>query len=118
MKAKEFLKQELQSLVENHQQLKVRYEHIDGMPGEAGTHFVEITPSEIYTIEDDRFLKWEIEVAQKFDDLFGGPLCISDDELSVIKNPEFVFVGAEYVEKPHTVKATKSKRTRKRATAM
>lgn len=58
------------------------------------THFIKITPSDIYN--KDAFIDLSFELSDEFDDSFSGVLCfIKNEELSEMNDPEVIFCPKE-----------------------
>jgi hypothetical protein len=99
MKSKEFIKKELENLVKQFSQIRVRYE----FRKRSDVHYIEVIPNKIYSLNDD-YIKWESDMWDRFVEQFPyeGICFISDDSLISIKNAELTLFGADYT--PITIK--------------
>jgi len=93
-KEKEFIENELKTLVEKFPEIRARYLY----EPYCDTHFVEITPKNFYYNEE--YISWEINIHSKFTSNYRHEnLCfITDDSVFRMKNCECDIKGGNYHE--------------------
>jgi hypothetical protein len=96
MTEKYFILNELATFINKFNNVQVRYEYNES----ALTHVVEVTPSEMYHLNEE-YILWESELVDKFIELCPTQnICfISDDALVGIENPECVLYGKYFTPK-------------------
>jgi hypothetical protein len=97
MESREFIVKELENLIKQFPQIKVRY----GYDERANTHFIEVVPFEVYNANDE-YLSWEAKTLIKYVKLYPteGLCFISDDDpVDYIDNVELTLYGVEYAQK-------------------
>ncbi|MDR0864276.1 MAG: hypothetical protein LBO74_05010 [Candidatus Symbiothrix sp.] len=90
MDAKQYIVNELGTLVVKFPNVRVRYEYDEN----ALVHCIEVIPNEIYHLNDE-YILWENEMTDKFIEFFPTQnICfISDDALVGIENIELTLYG-------------------------
>ena len=94
MKAKIFLKQELENIYRKIDGISIRYEYISHIHA----HIIETTPLTVFN-NSDEYMNLEIILEKEFNDLFPKEelVFVSTDSLTKVNNPEFEFVSKSVV---------------------
>ncbi|NMC58519.1 MAG: hypothetical protein GYA51_03905 [Candidatus Methanofastidiosa archaeon] len=103
MNPKEFIKNRLNELRNIFPELSFKYKYNP----HTSTHIVDVRPLDCYQKNQD-YIKYEAEFGFEFDNIFYPEtiLFVSEDSLTQISNPEFVFNACQFSEdlqKPMTV---------------
>lgn len=103
MNSKEFIKNRLNELRNIFPELSFKYKYNPN----TSTHIVDVRPLDCYQRNQD-YIKYEAEFGFEFDNIFYPEtiLFVSEDSLTQISNPEFVFNANQFSEdlqKPMTV---------------
>ncbi|MEA3446911.1 MAG: hypothetical protein U9Q98_00455 [Bacteroidota bacterium] len=90
MKSKKFIKEKLEQLFAQFNDIKIQYEY----RANTYSHIIEVTPLEFFK-EDERYLILEAELEEEFESLFPNEniVFISEGSLSEIKSAEFELGG-------------------------
>ena len=95
MNPKDFIKARLNELRNIFSQLSFKYKFNPN----TSTHVVDVRPLDCYT-ENPDYIKYEADFGYEFDNIFYPEtiLFISEDSLTQIDNPEFVFNANQFSE--------------------
>lgn len=95
MNPKEFIKNRLNELRNIFPELSFKYKYNPN----TSTHIVDVRPLDCYQKNQD-YIKYEAEFSFEFDSIFYPEtiLFVSEDSLTQIKNPEFVFSATQFSE--------------------
>jgi hypothetical protein len=93
MDAKQYILEELNSLVTKFPSVRVRY----GYDSNARVHCVEVVPKEVY-YSNDEYISWENDVTSRFIEHFPAENIgfISDDAVVGIEHAEYALRGKDY----------------------
>ena len=95
MNPKEFIKNRLNELRNIFPELSFKYKYNPN----TSTHIVDVRPLDCYQKNQD-YIKYEAEFGFEFDNIFYPEtiLFVSEDSLTQISNPEFVFNASQFSE--------------------
>jgi len=95
MNPKEFIKNRLNELRNIFPELSFKYKYNPN----TSTHIVDVRPLDCYQKNQD-YIKYEAELGFEFDNIFYPEtvLFVSEDSLTQISNPEFVFNATQFSE--------------------
>jgi len=90
MKSKKFIKEKLELLFAQFNDIKIRYEYT----ANTYSHLIEVTPLDFFE-ENERYMTLEAELEEEFESLFPSEniVFISEGSLSEIKSAEFELGG-------------------------
>jgi len=90
MKSKKFIKEKLEQLFAQFNDIKIKYEY----RANTCSHIIEVTPLEFFE-KDERYVTLEAELEEEFETLFPNEniVFISEGSLSEIKSAEFELGG-------------------------
>ncbi len=94
MTAKEYIKNIIQKLVNDHRNIEVSYQYDDL----SDTHIIKVVPSEIY-YNDESYKDIELSIYEDFFKKYPDQslVFITSDSLIDIDNPEFVFSNKDSI---------------------
>jgi hypothetical protein len=106
---KQYIRKELNALVEAFSNIRVRYEYDDS----AEIHFVEVTPSSMFHA-NEAYVAWESEMWDRFVAQYPYEnICFtSDDEPDGVENAEYTLQGAGYARREAAQRPAPARRRR------